>query len=73
MSILFDECLVALCSEVVVLSDEKSKEMYRIFDNKFNITFYGRIEWNLYKVCAELDVNTFENRYENQEENSYVL
>lgn len=65
--------LVALGSDVIVLSDKKSKEIYRSFEEELKITFYGRIEWDLYEEYEEIDENTFENRYANQEESHYLL
>jgi hypothetical protein len=72
-SMLFDECLVALGSDVIVLSEKKSKEIYRAFEEEFKVTFYGRIEWDIYKEHEKIDENTFKKQYRDQEEKHYIL
>lgn len=72
-SVLFEECLVALGSDVIILSDQKSKEIYRSFEENFKITFYGRIEWDLYRKYEEMDEKIFKNRFVNEEERYYLL
>jgi hypothetical protein len=72
-NVLFEECLVALGSDVIVLDDKKSKEIYRKFEREFKVTFYGQIEWDLYKEHEKIDENTFKKRYRDQEERYYIL
>lgn len=71
-NVLFEECLVALGSEVIVLDDKKSKEIYRKFEREFKVTFYGQIEWNFYGEYEEMDEKIFKNRYRD-EERYYLL
>ena len=70
---LFEECLAALGSDVIVMTDEQSKEIYKLFEAEFKINLYGRIEWDSYKEYEEMDENRFGNRYMNQEEYYYIL
>ncbi|WP_139168908.1 hypothetical protein [Paenibacillus polysaccharolyticus] len=72
-SVLFEECLAVLGSDVIVMTDERSKEIYKLFEAEFKINLYGRIEWDSYKAYEEMDENTFGNRYMNQEEYYYIL
>lgn len=72
-NVLFEECLVALGSDVIVLDDKKSKEIYRKFEREFKVTFYGQIEWDFYKEHEKIDENTFKKRYRGQEERYYIL
>ncbi|WP_308722218.1 CDI toxin immunity protein [Paenibacillus polysaccharolyticus] len=62
-SVLFEECLAALGSDVIVMTDEQSKEIYKLFEAEFKINLYGRIEWDSYKAYEEMDDNTSGNRY----------
>lgn len=71
--VLLEECLVALGSDVIALNDQKSKEIYRSFEETFKVTFYGRIEWNLYRKYEEMDEDTFKNQHANEEERYYLL
>lgn len=72
-SLLFDECIVSLGNDVVILSDEKSKEVYGSFEREFKITSYGRIDWNQCDEYEEISVNTFKSRFANQAESGYLL
>lgn len=72
-SVALEECLIALGSDVIVWSDKKTKEIYQSFEDELKITSYGRIEWDLYAEYEEIDKNTFENRYANEEDSQYLL
>jgi hypothetical protein len=72
-SVLFDECVVALGSDVIVLDEESSKAIYKTFEQEFKITSYGRIEWDFYEGDENIDEETFKNRYANEERKGYLL
>lgn len=44
-SALFENCLNALGNEVIILSQEKTEEIYRSFEREYPFTLYGRIDW----------------------------
>jgi hypothetical protein len=59
-SSLFDECIQTLGKQTIILSSEKSKEIYKDFSAEYKITFYGRIEWSNYGFI-ELTTEIIEN------------
>lgn len=72
-SLLFEECLDALGSGAAVLGVTESQELERSFTEKFIITSYGRIEWDLYKGYEQMDRNAFASRYAHEQEVCHLV
>lgn len=71
-SLLFDECIDALGDGTIILSKEKSDEVYKAFGDENQITFFGRVEWSLYEF-EEIDLLALRARYEIKDETVYIL
>ncbi|AIQ14294.1 CDI toxin immunity protein [Paenibacillus durus] len=68
----FDECMEALGEGTVIFSNEKTEEIYTAFQNEYQITFFGRIDWTKYEF-EEIDLKTLETLYLMKDEEGYVL
>ncbi|AIQ14302.1 CDI toxin immunity protein [Paenibacillus durus] len=71
-SLFFDECIEALGEGTVIFSNEKTEEIYSAFQNEYQITFYGRIDWTKYEF-EEIDLKTLETLYLMKDEIVYIL
>ncbi|OZM58680.1 hypothetical protein CIB95_03675 [Lottiidibacillus patelloidae] len=54
---LFDECIEALGDGVTILSDNKSEELYDLFEENVPFTVWGRIDWEKFK--NPVNINDF--------------
>ncbi|MFC4323313.1 CDI toxin immunity protein [Litchfieldia salsa] len=52
---LFDECIVALGDGVTIFSDNKSEELYDLFEEHVPFTEWGRLDWK--KFSNPLNIN----------------
>lgn len=71
-SLLFDECIAALGDGTIILSKEKTGELYKAFESEFNVTFFGRVEWSLYEY-EEMDIDTLKANFANEDKILYLI
>lgn len=56
--VLFEECVEALGAGTVILSEEKSKEIYHHLANTYPITSWARIDWDQIKSKMKIESGT---------------
>lgn len=69
---LFNECIAALGEGTIILSNEKSLEIYNLFENEYTITSYGRVEWSKYEF-DEFSTDMLRKLLFNSTEHCYLL
>ncbi|WP_141505218.1 hypothetical protein [Paenibacillus luteus] len=52
--VLFDECIEGLGTGTVILSEDKSKEMYQFIEKTYPFTSWARIDWE--KIEAKIKI-----------------